>query len=102
MGPSSRISSRRWNHAQAHRGIAAEQQESVIPLDGINGIEGFWSYAKNWLYPYRGVPRKFFHLYLGEVCWRFNNRGCDQFPLILALLKHIPFDVIRPILVQIR
>ena len=29
----------------------------------INGIEGFWSYAKNWLYPYRGVPRKNFHLF---------------------------------------
>jgi transposase len=25
--------------------------------DHINGIEGFWSYAKNWLYPYRGVPK---------------------------------------------
>jgi transposase len=30
--------------------------------DHTNGIEGFWSYAKNWLYPYRGVPHKYFHL----------------------------------------
>ena len=30
--------------------------------DHINGIEGFWSYAKNWLYPFRGVPRKHLHL----------------------------------------
>ena len=22
----------------------------------INGIEGFWSYAKTWLYHYRGIP----------------------------------------------
>jgi len=43
-----------------------------VGRDHINGIESFWSYAKNWLYPYRGVPKKFFHLYLGETCYRFN------------------------------
>jgi transposase len=31
-------------------------------LDYINGIEGFWSYAKTSLYAYRGVPTKLFHL----------------------------------------
>jgi len=25
----------------------------------INGIEGFRSYAKHWLYTYRGVPKSF-------------------------------------------
>lgn len=39
----------------------------------INGIEGFWSYAKTWLYHYRGVPKNYFHLYLKEVEFRFNN-----------------------------
>jgi hypothetical protein len=43
----------------------------------INGIEGFCSYAKNWLYPYRGVSRQYFHLYLGEICYRFNHRDED-------------------------
>ena len=54
--------------------------------DHINGSEGFWSYAKNWLYPYRGVPTKYFHLYLAEVCWRFNHRDEDLKPLIKRLL----------------
>jgi len=40
----------------------------------LNGIEGFWSYAKHWLYHYRGVPKKHFHLYLKEIEWRFNHR----------------------------
>ena len=40
----------------------------------INGIEGFWSYAKHWLYHYRGVPKLYFHLYLTEIEWRFNHR----------------------------
>lgn len=55
--------------------------------DHINGIEGFWSYAKNWLYPMRGVPRKTFHLFLGEVCFRFNHRHEDLFPILLKVLK---------------
>jgi transposase len=58
--------------------------------DHINGIEGFWSYAKNWLYPFRGVPRKNFHLFLGEVCFRFNHRNDDLFPILLKMLKSTP------------
>lgn len=58
--------------------------------DHINGIEGFWSYAKNWLYPFRGVPRKTFHLFLGEVCFRFNHRSEDLFPILLKALKTSP------------
>ena len=70
--------------------------------DHINGIEGFWSYAKHWLYPYRGVPQKFFHLYLGEICYRFNHRTEDLYPLIHKLLKQTTQHEIKPILVRIR
>ena len=70
--------------------------------DHINGIEGFWSYAKHWLYPYRGVPRKNFHLYLGEICYRFNHRNEDIFPLIINILKKTDYNKIQPILVRIR
>ena len=55
----------------------------------INGIEGFWSYAKHWLYPYRGVPQRYFHLYLGEVAFRFNHRNEDLVPLVMNLMKSI-------------
>ena len=63
----------------------------------INGIEGFWSYAKHWLYPYRGVPKKFFHLYLAEVCYRFNHRTEDLYPLIINALQNTKYDIIEPI-----
>ncbi|MCL4316540.1 MAG: IS1595 family transposase [Gammaproteobacteria bacterium] len=69
--------------------------------DHINGIEGFWSYAKHWLYPYRGVPRKFFRLYLGEICWRFNHRNENLEPFLYKLLWTIPTSEINPILVRI-
>ncbi|MGC9065662.1 MAG: IS1595 family transposase [Candidatus Ratteibacteria bacterium] len=58
----------------------------------LNGIEGFWSYAKNWLYQYRGVPKKFFHFYLGEISFRFNHRHEDLFPTILKILKQTEYD----------
>ena len=80
------------------------RKEKGRPLgrDHINGIEGFWSYAKNWLYPYRGVPREFFHLYLGEVCYRFNHRDEDLKPLLLKLMRSLSMRDIQPILVRNR
>ena len=52
----------------------------------INGIKGFWSYAKHWLYHYRGVPRKYFHLYLKEIEWRFNHRNENLVKLLRTYL----------------
>ncbi|MER3424221.1 MAG: hypothetical protein C4293_14370, partial [Nitrospiraceae bacterium] len=70
--------------------------------DHLNGIEGFWSYAKKWLYPFRGVPRKVFHLYLGEICYQFNHRDKDLSPLLYKLLTTTPFTDVESILVQAR
>lgn len=62
-------------------------KEKGKPLvHNINGIEGFWSYAKTWLYHYRGVPRKYFHLYLKEIEFRFNNRNKDLFDELVTIL----------------
>jgi transposase len=55
--------------------------------DHLNGIEGFWSYAKHWLYHYRGVPKKYFHLYLKEIEWRFNNRN-ENLVILLRDILH--------------
>jgi len=44
----------------------------------INGIEGFWSYAKKRLYKYHGVDAAHFPLYLKELEFRFNNRNEDS------------------------
>jgi transposase len=60
-----------------------------VGREHINGIEGFWSYAKHWLYPYRGVPTRYFHLYLAEVCYRFNHRDQDLVPLLEHLMRRV-------------
>lgn len=64
-------------------------KEKGVPKgrDHLNGIEGFWSYAKHWLYQYRGVPKPYFHLYLKECEWRFNHRNDDLLPLLRGLLR---------------
>lgn len=41
----------------------------------INGIEGFWSFAKHGLYQYRGVSKSNFPLYLKEMEYRYNHRN---------------------------
>jgi len=64
--------------------------------DHLNGIEGFWSYVKHWLYHYRGVPKKFFHFYLAEISFRFNYRDQDIFPIILRLLQTTSVNEIGP------
>ena len=52
----------------------------------INGIEGFWSYAKRFLYKYNGVSKKNFFLYLKEIEWRFNHRKDRHIKEILKKL----------------
>lgn len=60
--------------------------------DHINGIEGFCSYAKHWLYHYRGLPKKYLHLYLKEIEWHFNHRNEN---LIKLLRKYLNQQLVK-------
>ncbi len=71
------------NHVAVSKGKSIPKGRSRI-----NIIEGFWSYAKHGLYPYRGVPKDNFPLYLKEIEWRFNNRNVNLAPLLRKMLKH--------------
>ena len=51
----------------------------------INGIEGFWSYAKHILYNYRGVSKYHFPMYLKEIEYRFNHRKDNIFKSFLTI-----------------
>jgi Transposase and inactivated derivatives len=61
-------------------------------LRHINGIEGFWSYAKERLAKYHGVSRAHFPLYLKELEFRFNHRRDDLAALLGQRLVMILFD----------
>jgi transposase len=52
----------------------------------INGIEGFWSFAKERMIKHHGVSKERFPLYLKEMEFRYNNRDDDIFALITSYL----------------
>ncbi len=40
----------------------------------INGVEGFWSFAKERLIKHHGISKEKFLLYIKEMEWRYNHR----------------------------
>ena len=54
----------------------------------INGLEGFWSFAKERLIKFHGVSKQNFALYLKELEYRYNNRNKDLFVLLTKLLAN--------------
>jgi len=52
----------------------------------INGMEGFWAYAKQRLMKFHGVDPWKFPMYLKEQEFRYNNRDKDIFLLVAKYL----------------
>jgi len=55
----------------------------------INGLEGFWSYAKERIIKFHGVSKEKFPLYLKEMEFRYNNRHNSLFNLIVQKLCNL-------------
>jgi len=60
----------------------------------INGVEGFWSYAKERLVKHHGVSKERFPLYLKEMEFRYNNRGKSLFNLLVNFLTNLVPDLL--------
>ena len=58
----------------------------------------FWRYAQDWLRPYHALPRQYFHLYLGEICFRFNRREQAVKPVLRELLQQYSIQELQPLL----
>ena len=56
----------------------------------INGIEGFWRYAKHRLAKFKGIPKLLFYFHLKETEFRFNHCDKDLYKLFLAWFREIP------------
>ena len=52
----------------------------------INGLEGFWSYAKERIIKFHGVSKENFPFYLKEMEFRYNNRHKPLFNIIAHYL----------------
>jgi len=51
----------------------------------INGLEGFWSFAKERLLKYHGVSKNHFLLYLKEMEFRYNYRHENLYHLLIKI-----------------
>jgi transposase len=61
----------------------------------INGLEGFWGYAKERLIKHHGVSKqKFLPLYLKEMEFRYNNRNTEIFHELAKYLANLVPDLL--------
>jgi len=56
----------------------------------INGMENFWSWAKEQMVKFHGVFRKNLFYYLKEMEWKFNNRALRPEEKALLIAKIFP------------
>lgn len=56
----------------------------------INGLEGFWAFAKERIIKFHGVSKEKFPFYLKEMEFRYNHRHESIFPLLSNYVtKHV-------------
>ena len=58
----------------------------------INGIEGFWGFAKHRLRKFKGIPKEKFELHLKETEFRFNHRGLNLYHILLKECRVRPLN----------
>jgi len=51
----------------------------------INGIEGFWSFAKERFHKYHGISKNNYQLYIKEMEFRCDNRSENVFKLLIEI-----------------
>ena len=62
------------HHGFNHEYIDHEDGEYVNGDIHTNNIEGFWGILKRRMGCIGGMRRKYLHLFVGEIAWRFNHR----------------------------
>ena len=73
-----------------HFRVSHGSNEFVRGTAHVNGIEGFWSFAKRRLQKFNGVSHQTFSLHLKECEYRFNNRNKNLYRELLKLLRNNP------------
>ena len=54
--------------------------------NNINGLEGFWSFAKERFHKYHGIDRENYPWYLKEMEFRYNHRNVDIFKKLITII----------------
>ena len=72
---------------QKHYRVNHSQDEFAVGTNHINGIEGFWGFAKVRLVKFRGMRKSTFYLHLKECEFRFNYRSENLYSILLKIIK---------------
>ena len=75
-----------------HLRVDHGNDEFVRSRTHINGIEGFWGYAKSRLTRFSGMNKQTFYLHLKESEFRFNHRRQDLYQVMLKLCRENPLN----------
>jgi len=75
-------------HYRVHHGT----NEFARGKKHINGIESFWSYAKNRLLKFHGISQNTFYLHLKECEFRFNYRNENLYRVLLKMFREKPLN----------
>ena len=51
----------------------------------INGVEGFWSFAKERFHKYHGIDKQNYPFYVKEMEFRFNHRNDNVYKLLMDI-----------------
>jgi transposase len=65
--------------------VIDHDKELVNNHNHINGIEGFWSFAKERFHKYHGISKTNYPLYIKEMEFRFNHRKENVFKLLIDI-----------------
>ena len=72
---------------QKHYRVNHSADEFAVGSNHINGIEGFWAFAKVRLVKFRGMRKSTFYLHLKECEFRFNYRNENLYSILLKIIK---------------
>src|SRR4030042_3116831 len=75
-----------------HNVIRHDKDEFAKEKNHINGIEGFWSYAKERFHKYHGISKKNYPFYLKEMEFRFNHRNDNVYKLLIDICVRRQFS----------
>ncbi|MEO6815822.1 MAG: IS1595 family transposase [Edaphobacter sp.] len=73
-----------------HFRVSHGDSEFASGANHINGIESFWSLAKQRLVKFNAVPKHTFYLHLKESEFRFNQRQNNLYKVLLSFLRKDP------------
>ena len=76
-----------------HLHVDHGRNEFATSISHINGMEGFWGFAKTRLVKCRGMHPATFYLHLKESEFRFNYRKENIYPKLLSLIRNNPLKL---------